>query len=109
MSWKPPKILIGAPTADVKNYCAEEWVDNVKSFLYPADLDIFLADNSDDPKNVDYLRGLGVDARELRLKMMKRLSVDHQSHNSFDKRLLMEVMTFCCTLKLIFFRQAMSY
>jgi len=89
MSWKPPKILIGAPTADVKNYCAEEWVDNVKSFLYPADLDIFLADNSDDPKNVDYLRGLGVDAERVAFKddetIISRIT---QSHNLVRQKAL---------------------
>ena len=54
MSWKPPKILIGAPTADLKNYCAKEWVENTKSILYPNSVDIFLADNSEDPKNVNF-------------------------------------------------------
>jgi hypothetical protein len=58
MSWKPPKILIGAPTADLKNYCAKEWVENTKSILYPNSVDIFLADNSEDPKNVKFLKSL---------------------------------------------------
>ncbi len=66
MSWKPPKILIGAPTADVKNYCAKEWIKNVKSFLYPTDLDLFLADNSDDRKNVSFLQSLGADAERVK-------------------------------------------
>ena len=67
MSWRPPKILVGAPTADVKNYCAEEWVNNVKSIIYPSSVDIFLADNSDDSANVDFLRSLGVQSEKKRI------------------------------------------
>lgn len=62
MSFTPPKILIGAPTAKVKNYCIEDWVENVKGFLYPTNVDIFLADNSEDSKNSEYLKSLGIDS-----------------------------------------------
>jgi len=40
-----PKILIAAPTSDKKDYCLDEWVDNVLSFDYPAST-ILLVDNS---------------------------------------------------------------
>jgi uncharacterized protein YciU (UPF0263 family) len=60
-----PKILVGAPTADVKNYCIEDWVENVKSFLYPTDFDIFIADNSDKAGNEKYLRSLGIEAERV--------------------------------------------
>jgi cellulose synthase/poly-beta-1,6-N-acetylglucosamine synthase-like glycosyltransferase len=39
------KILVACPTADVKDYCFNEWVDNVKSFTYP-NYDIYVCDNS---------------------------------------------------------------
>ena len=65
MSWKPPKILVGAPTADVKNYCAEDWVENVKRFLYPTEVDVFLADNSESKGNEKYLTSLGVQSERV--------------------------------------------
>tara|TARA_R110000751_G_scaffold307535_1_gene429304 strand:+ start:4560 stop:5282 length:723 start_codon:yes stop_codon:yes gene_type:complete len=54
-----PKILIGAPTADVKQYCADEWFENVKALVY-YDFDIFLADNSLSGNHIDFWRKKGV-------------------------------------------------
>ena len=56
---KFPKILIGAPTADVKNYCAEDWISNVRDFIYP-EFDIFLADNSLSDENINFWKQKGV-------------------------------------------------
>ena len=39
------KILVACPTADVKDYCFSDWVDNVKSFTYP-NFDVYVCDNS---------------------------------------------------------------
>lgn len=47
---KLPKVLVGCPTFDGKNYCFEDWLKNIKSFTY-SNFDIFLADNSDTPDN----------------------------------------------------------
>lgn len=41
------KILISAPTAKSKNYCFEEWLDNVMKFTYP-NFEIRLFDNTPD-------------------------------------------------------------
>ena len=47
-----PRILIGAPQSDVKNYCFDEWLDNIKKLAYPEELiKIYLADNSSSPNN----------------------------------------------------------
>jgi GT2 family glycosyltransferase len=89
MSWRPPKILVGAPTADVKNYCVEEWVNNVKSILYPYSVDIFLADNSDDPANVDFLRSLGVQAERVKFKKNESIiSRIAKGHNLVSQKAL---------------------
>lgn len=56
---KIPKILIGAPTADVKRYCAEDWIENVRGFIYP-NFDVFLADNSLTEENIDFWQKQGV-------------------------------------------------
>jgi len=42
-----PSVLIAAPTAEVKNYCFRNWIDNVMSFSYP-NIDVFLSDNTND-------------------------------------------------------------
>lgn len=42
-----PKVLVCCPTADVKNYCFEEWIENVVNLKYP-NFDVVLFDNSED-------------------------------------------------------------
>jgi len=46
-----PKILIGFTTFDKKDYCVDEFVQQIKSFTYPL-YDIFVVDNSKDSKHV---------------------------------------------------------
>jgi hypothetical protein len=51
-----PKVLVCAPTAAAKNYCFEEWIQNVIKFTYP-NFDIMLSDNTvDKGKNAAYLQ-----------------------------------------------------
>jgi hypothetical protein len=40
------KILIASPTADIKDYCLEDWMKNVQSFTY-GNSNLFLCDNSE--------------------------------------------------------------
>jgi hypothetical protein len=40
------KILVACPTADVKAYCFEDWVNRAKNLTYP-NYDIYMCDNSD--------------------------------------------------------------
>jgi len=40
------KILVASPTADVKDYCFNEWLSNVNNFTYP-NLEIMICDNSE--------------------------------------------------------------
>jgi hypothetical protein len=46
-----PKILIAFPTSDKKDYCVDEFIQQIKSFTYPL-YDIFVVDNSKDSKHV---------------------------------------------------------
>jgi cellulose synthase/poly-beta-1,6-N-acetylglucosamine synthase-like glycosyltransferase len=49
------KVLVSCPTAGVKNYCFQDWIENVMSFTYP-NFDIRLYDNTDDNGvNANYL------------------------------------------------------
>ena len=52
-----PKILIGVPTYDAKNYCLDAFFDNIFNFSYPkSNIEIFVADNSKTNKNALYIR-----------------------------------------------------
>ena len=46
-----PRVLVAFPTSDKKMYCEEDFVKQIKSFTYPV-YDIFVVDNSKDPKKV---------------------------------------------------------
>jgi len=46
-----PKVLIGFPTSDKKDYCVDDFIQQIKSFTYPL-YDIFVVDNSKDSKHV---------------------------------------------------------
>ncbi len=48
------KILVACPTADVKDYCFEEWVKNVSNLTYH-NYDILVVDNSE---NREYYKSL---------------------------------------------------
>jgi GT2 family glycosyltransferase len=41
------KVLVACPTADVKGYCMEKWVNHVSSLTYPH-FDVLMVDNSED-------------------------------------------------------------
>ena len=40
------KILIACPTADIKDYCFDQWLSNVNNFTYP-NIEIMVCDNSE--------------------------------------------------------------
>lgn len=42
---KPPKVLVACPTYEGKEYCFQEWIDNVKNLTYE-NYDILVVDNS---------------------------------------------------------------
>jgi cellulose synthase/poly-beta-1,6-N-acetylglucosamine synthase-like glycosyltransferase len=52
-----PKILIGIPTYDAKNYCLDAFFQNISEFTYPkSNIEIFVADNSSTNKNALMIR-----------------------------------------------------
>lgn len=42
-----PKVLVTCPTHEVKEYCFQQWIDNVKTLTYP-NYDVLVVDNSPD-------------------------------------------------------------
>ena len=101
---KTPKILIAAPQADVKNYCFEEWIDNISHFSYPqSKIDIFLADNSHTEENVKYIKSKGIKAVHIPKKgrgIIEVMSECHQAcldyakNNNYDYLLHLETDIF---------------
>ncbi len=74
------KVLIAAPTADKKNYCLQEWYNNVLNFKHP-NIEIFLSDNSKTIKNTNYLRSLGINADWVKPTGKGIIHTMAQSHN----------------------------
>ena len=48
------KVLLGAPTSKIKDYCFIDWLSNIKRFTFP--VDIVLVDNSADTDYYEYLK-----------------------------------------------------
>jgi GT2 family glycosyltransferase len=57
-----PRILVGCPTAEIKSYCLEEYINGLKKLTYPF-FDVMLVDNS---KKSDYFNKLKKIAEEWR-------------------------------------------
>ena len=102
--FKTPKILVAAPQADVKNYCFEEWLRNIRQFSYPqSQIDIFLADNSHTTENVDYIKSMGVKCVHIPKKGRGIIEVmaechqaclDYAKENDYDYLLHLETDIF---------------
>ena len=58
---KYPKVLISCPTASAKDYCVDEFIEQIKSFSYPV-YDIFILDNSLDKNHVKKFWNNGIKA-----------------------------------------------
>jgi hypothetical protein len=51
-----PKVLVCCPTASVKNYCFEDWIENVMKFKYP-NFEVAIFDNTNDGgENASFLK-----------------------------------------------------
>ena len=49
---KPMKVLVGAPTNEIKNYCLDKYLATITNLLYPKNLyDIMIVDNSESRDN----------------------------------------------------------
>ena len=76
-----PKVLICAPTAEVKDYCFDEWLENVRSFTYP-NFEIFLADNSETKHYYKHLIKSGIQATHIKHKgrsVVQRMALSHEA------------------------------
>ena len=91
-----PKVLIAAPTANTKNYCFNEWINNISKFTY-LNFDVALFDNTDDVgENTTYLnetykKNYGTFGKFLCLKsktnnemdIMEKLAISHNDCKNY--------------------------
>lgn len=83
-----PKILIGSPTGQTKNYCWLEFICNLKALYYPQDrMEIFIAENSNNNSYAKYLNGFDIKVHHINPKDKKTQNLNPlvqvvcQSHN----------------------------
>lgn len=84
---KMSKVLVGTPHADVKNYCFDNYVKNVKSLTYP-NYDILVVDNSKDNKNTKKFKKAGIPAVHIKRRNKSSREVMAQSHEYLRKAAL---------------------
>tara|TARA_R110002020_G_scaffold14320_2_gene50931 strand:+ start:555 stop:1283 length:729 start_codon:yes stop_codon:yes gene_type:complete len=56
-----PKVLVSCPTAQAKDYCVDEFIEQIKTFTYPL-YDIFILDNSPNKNHVKKFWNNGIKA-----------------------------------------------
>jgi GT2 family glycosyltransferase len=61
----PPSVLVCAPQHDSKNYCFDQWADNVNHFTY-SNYDVHLVDNSTSIDNTQLIESKGFKASYLK-------------------------------------------
>jgi hypothetical protein len=66
---KPMRILVGAPTNEIKNYCLDKYLGTITNLLYPKNLyDIMLVDNSESTNNTKKIMQMGVNCVHIKPK-----------------------------------------
>lgn len=56
-----PRILVACPTSSVKDYCVEDFINQITTFTYPL-YDVFIVDNSEDKEHVKMFWENGIKA-----------------------------------------------
>jgi len=54
-----PKVLVGCPTSDYKDYCLKEYAGSIKNLSYK-NYDILLVDNSEDDGYFNKIKSMGI-------------------------------------------------
>jgi len=76
-----PKVLIAAPQNEIKNYCWKEWTDRVNNLTYP-NYDVFIADNSDTPENINLIKKHGYHTSHVKVNKKGIIHTINDSHNT---------------------------
>ena len=76
-----PKVLIGTPSSEMKDYCWDEFISRVKSFSYP-NCDFVIADNTQGRKHLKDLRRQNINVIEIKPKMKNIFNLLAESHDA---------------------------
>jgi len=76
---KTPKVLICAPTNQVKDYCQFRWIEQVK-FLNYDNYEIYLSDNTKDNSFYNQIKSLGVEAGKVNPTLKSNPEYMAESH-----------------------------
>jgi cellulose synthase/poly-beta-1,6-N-acetylglucosamine synthase-like glycosyltransferase len=90
-----PKVLVATPTYEGKNYCLEQFIDNVANFTYPrSKFEFMIFDNSATPENAKMINqkyGVKVHWKDYTgCGVIEKLSQTHENirlhaiNNNFD-------------------------
>ncbi len=98
---RKPSVLVAGPTSVLKNYCEEEWLDNVAGFTYEKKA-VFLADNSPGKQYRKHLVSKGITCSHIQPKgrsIVERMAASHEACrimalNHFDYLLHLETDIF---------------
>lgn len=75
-----PKVLIGCPQSDKKAYCFDSWLQNVRSFTYPACM-LHVSDNSETKDFSKYMESEGVSVNYMKPRGKSEVERIADSHN----------------------------
>lgn len=78
------KVLIACPTADVKDYCFNEWINKVRCLTYP-NKDVLVVDNSEHRYYFDEIKKNYPDISFFRVSPKQYKSFKHALAKSHDK------------------------
>ena len=83
-----PKVLLACPTNSVKDYCFEEWVENVSALTYP-NFAVFMADNSETKDYAQKIRSKGITCEWVKpfgKSLMQRITDSHETCRQYAIR-----------------------
>ena len=83
-----PKVLLACPTNSVKDYCFEEWVENVSALTYP-NFAVFMADNSETKDYAQKIRSKGITCEWIKpfgKSLMQRITDSHETCRQYAIR-----------------------
>jgi GT2 family glycosyltransferase len=94
---KYPKVLVGCPTSEHKEYCLKEYAEAVKNLSYP-NYDILLVDNSKDNEYYERIKSMGIKVKRTKYTKKARDRII-EGRNLLRKKVLDEGYDYFLSLE----------
>ncbi len=89
-----PKVLVGAPVNERKDYCTQEYLDNLKRLTYP-NKEFYFVDNSRDYRwHIDAIINREFECEHLKIRSKRNQEYICESQNILRKKTLEENFDF---------------